>query len=95
VPNVNDDLERRLPRLSDDKKRLFALICRSYLAAMMPDFEYRQTVVTPQVPVPRGKEAKFRTRPLQLKSRASAGRHRYLPDSVNPASSAEIPPARR
>ena len=62
VPNVNvmDDLERRLPRLSDDEKRLFALICRSYLAAMMPDFEYRQTVVTMEVPVAGGKEAEFR-----------------------------------
>jgi DNA topoisomerase-3 len=62
VPNVNvmDDLERRLTRLSDDEKRLFALICRSYLAAMMPDFEYRQTVVTMQVPVGDGKPAEFR-----------------------------------
>ena len=55
VPNVNvmDDLEVRIARLSDDEKRLFALICRSYLAAVMPDFEYRQTVVTMKVPVPR------------------------------------------
>jgi DNA topoisomerase-3 len=62
VPNVNvmEDLERRLTRLSDDEKRLFALICRSYLAAMMPDFEYRQTVVTMQVPVRQAKEAEFR-----------------------------------
>ena len=54
VPNVNvmDDLEARIARLSDDEKRLFALICRSYLAAVMPDFEYRQTVVTMNVPVP-------------------------------------------
>jgi DNA topoisomerase III len=62
VPNVNvmDDLERRIARLSDDEKRLFALICRSYLAAMMPDFEYRQTIATMAVPVPGGKEAEFR-----------------------------------
>ena len=54
VPNVNvmDDLEARIVRLSDDEKRLFALICRSYLAAVMPDFEFRQTVVTMQVRVP-------------------------------------------
>ncbi len=54
VPNVNvlDDLEKRLARLSDDEKRLFALICRSYLAAVMPDYEYRQTAVTMSVPVP-------------------------------------------
>ena len=53
VPNVNvmDDLETRIARLSDDEKRLFALICRSYLAAVMPDFEYRQTVATMDVPV--------------------------------------------
>jgi DNA topoisomerase-3 len=45
VPNVNvmGDLEVRLARLSDDEKRLFALICRSYLAAVMPDYRYRQT----------------------------------------------------
>lgn len=65
VPNVNvmDDLERRLTRLSDDEKRLFALICRSYLAAVMPDFEYRQTSVSMQVPTPAvaaGSTAEFR-----------------------------------
>jgi len=54
VPNVNvmDDLEARIARLSDDEKRLFALICRSYLAAVMPDYEYTQTVVTMSVPLP-------------------------------------------
>ncbi len=58
APNVNvlDDLEKRLDRLSDDEKRLFALICRSYLAAIMPDFEYRQTVATLKVAAP---EAEF------------------------------------
>jgi DNA topoisomerase-3 len=59
IPNVNvlNDLEQRIARLSDDEKRLFALVCRSYLAAVMPDFEYRQTVVTMTVPVPGGVEA--------------------------------------
>src|SRR5262249_9636492 len=54
VPNVNvlDDLEQRIARLDDDEKRLLALICRSYLAAVMPDYEYRQTVATMRVPVP-------------------------------------------
>lgn len=54
VPNVNvmDDLESRIARLSDDEKRLFALVCRSYLAMVMPDYEYRQTVVSMKVPVP-------------------------------------------
>src|SRR5262245_58072554 len=65
VPNVNvmDDLEVRIAGLSDDEKRLFALICRSYLAAVMPDFEYRQTVVTMKVPLPQqgsGAAADFR-----------------------------------
>ena len=63
VPNVNvlDDLEPRLARLSDDEKRLFALICRSYLAVVMPDYEYRQTTVTMPVPMPEGKPVEFRT----------------------------------
>jgi DNA topoisomerase III len=62
VPNVNvlDDLEIRLVRLSEDEKRLFALLCRSYLAAVMPDYEYRQTVVTMSVPVPENPAAEFR-----------------------------------
>jgi DNA topoisomerase-3 len=62
VPNVNvlDDLETRLARLSEDEKRLFALLCRSYLAAVMPDYEYRQTVVTMSVPVPENAAAEFR-----------------------------------
>jgi DNA topoisomerase III len=46
--------------IAPDEKRLFALICRSYLAAMMPDYEYRQTVVTMPVPVPGGVAAEFR-----------------------------------
>jgi DNA topoisomerase-3 len=47
VPNVNvvSDIEARIARLTDDEKRLFALVCRSYLAAVMPDYEYRQTTV--------------------------------------------------
>jgi DNA topoisomerase III len=62
VPNVNvlDDLETRLARLSEDEKRLFGLLCRSYLAAVMPDYEYRQTVVTMSVPVPENAAAEFR-----------------------------------
>jgi DNA topoisomerase-3 len=71
VPNVNvmDDLEARLARLGEDEKRLFALICRSYLAAVMPDYEYRQTTATMAVPVPGGPAAEFRATgriPLRL-----------------------------
>jgi DNA topoisomerase-3 len=34
------------PRLSSDEKRLFDVIARAYLAALMPDFRYRQTTAT-------------------------------------------------
>src|SRR6202035_366711 len=63
VPNINvlDDLEIRLTPLSEDEKRLFALVCRSYLAAVMPDYEYRQTIVTMSVPVPNNAAAEFRS----------------------------------
>ena len=34
------------PRLSPDEKKLFDAVARSYLAAAMPDYRYRQTTVT-------------------------------------------------
>lgn len=45
VPNVNtvDSLREVWPRLSLDEKKLFDVIARAYLAAVMPDFRYRQT----------------------------------------------------
>jgi DNA topoisomerase-3 len=45
IPNVNTirDLPGIWPRLSPDERRLFLVIARSYLAALMPDFRYRQT----------------------------------------------------
>jgi DNA topoisomerase III len=48
IPNVNtvDTLREVWPRLSGDERRLFDVIARSYLAAMMPDFRYRQTTAT-------------------------------------------------
>ncbi|MCG5243202.1 DNA topoisomerase [Azospirillum doebereinerae] len=77
IPNVNvlDDLESRLSRLTDDEKRLFALVCRSYLAAVMPDYEYRQTSVAMAVPV-EGKPVPFRAVgriPLKLGWKAAFG----------------------
>src|SRR5262249_22426664 len=57
---VLDGLDQRIARLNDDEKRLLALICRSYLAAVMPDYEYRQTVATMPVPVPGGMAVEFR-----------------------------------
>jgi DNA topoisomerase-3 len=45
IPNVNTvgDLRTIWPRLSGDERRLFMVITRSYLAALMPDYRYRQT----------------------------------------------------
>src|SRR6202165_1054488 len=48
IPHVNtvDDLREIWPRLSIDEKKLFDVIARAYLAAVMPDFRYRQTTAT-------------------------------------------------
>jgi DNA topoisomerase III len=48
IPNVNaiDNLPDVWPRLSFDEKKLFDVIARAYLAALMPDFRYRQTTAT-------------------------------------------------
>jgi len=48
IPNANtiNTLREVWPRLSSDEKKLFDVIARAYLAAVMPDFQYRQTSVT-------------------------------------------------
>jgi DNA topoisomerase III len=48
IPNVNmiGKLPEVWPRLSSDEKKLFDVIARAYLAALMPDFRYRQTTAT-------------------------------------------------
>src|SRR5712664_2637591 len=48
IPNVNtiDKLREVWPRLSIDEKKLFDVIARAYLSAVMPDFRYRQTTAT-------------------------------------------------
>src|SRR4030081_2073453 len=48
IPNVNmiDKLRDIWPRLSSEEKKLFDVIARAYLAALMPDFRYRQTTAT-------------------------------------------------
>ena len=48
IPNANTvgDLKTIWPRLSGDERRLFDVVARSYLAALMPDTRYRQTTVT-------------------------------------------------
>ena len=46
IPNANtaDNLVEIWPRLDADERRLFDVVARSYLAALMPDFRFRQTV---------------------------------------------------
>jgi DNA topoisomerase-3 len=48
IPNVNtiDKLREVWPRLLSDEKKLFDVIARAYLSALMPDFRYRQTTAT-------------------------------------------------
>jgi DNA topoisomerase III len=48
IPNVNtiESLPDVWPRLSSDEKKLFDVIARAYMAALMPDFRYRQTTAT-------------------------------------------------
>ena len=48
TPNVNtiDKLPEVWPRLSSDEKKLFDVIARAYLSALMPDFRYQQTTAT-------------------------------------------------
>ena len=48
IPNVNtaERLREIWPQLSSDERRMFDVIARSYLAAVMPDFRYRQTTAS-------------------------------------------------
>lgn len=85
IPNVNvlDELEARVARLSEDEKKLFAVICRSYLAVVMPDYEYRHTVVMLDVPVPGDIPASFRATghvPLRLGWKAVFGANSAEPE---------------
>ena len=71
IPNTNtiDTLKDVWPRLSADEKKLFDVIARAYLAAIMPDFRFRQTVALLAVP-----DAPFRAtgrQPLDLGWRAA------------------------
>ena len=81
IPNVNtiDKLTEVWPRLSSDEKKLFDVIARAYLAALMPDFRYRQTTVTLDV---RG----FEFGPPAVSPSISAG---------GPRSRSGSPPAKR
>ena len=44
--NTIGELKEVWPRLSPDERKLFDAVARSYLAAMMPDYRYRQTTAT-------------------------------------------------
>ena len=71
IPNVNtiDKLPEVWPRLSSDEKKLFDVIARAYLAALMPDFRYRQTTAALDV---RGFEFRAAGRqPIELGWRAA------------------------
>lgn len=71
IPNVNtiDKLAEVWPRLSLDERKLFDVIARAYLAALMPDFRYRQTTATLDV---RGSEFRAAGRqPIDLGWRAA------------------------
>lgn len=48
IPNINaaENFARYVPQLEGDEARLFDLVARQYLAALAPDYEYRQTTVT-------------------------------------------------
>ena len=48
IPNVNtvENLREVWPRLSSDERRLFDVVARAYLAALMPDYRYRQTTAS-------------------------------------------------
>lgn len=48
IPNINtiNTLREVWPKLSSVEKKLFDVIARAYLAAIMPDYQYRQTTVT-------------------------------------------------
>ena len=47
IPNINtaDTFGDVWPKLNADQKRMFEMVARQYMAAMAPDFEYRQTTV--------------------------------------------------
>jgi len=71
IPNVNtiNNLRQVWPRLSSDEKKLFDVIARAYLSALMPDFRYRQTTATLDV---RGLEFRAAGRqPIDLGWRAA------------------------
>jgi DNA topoisomerase-3 len=71
IPNVNtiDKLPEVWSRLSSDEKKLFDVVARAYLSALMPDFRYQQTTATLDV---RGSEFRAVGRqPIDLGWRAA------------------------
>lgn len=77
IPNANtaETFRAVVDRLSEDERKLFDLIARQYLAALAPDFEYRQTSVEMKVPF-KGHDWSFRNSgrvPLYLGWKAITG----------------------
>jgi DNA topoisomerase-3 len=62
IPNVNSAsmFSSSMQKLSEDEAKLFELISRQYMAALAPDFEYRQTTITMEFPW-KGHNWDFRT----------------------------------
>ncbi|MBW3243396.1 hypothetical protein KUV57_12050 [Epibacterium sp. DP7N7-1] len=62
IPNINtaDSFPSVVPSLTSDETKLFDVIVKQYLAALAPDFEYRQTTVEMTFPW-KGHNWDFRT----------------------------------
>ncbi|MEY8802109.1 DNA topoisomerase [Leisingera sp. XS_AS12] len=62
IPNVNtaESFGATVPSLTQDEAKLFDVIVRQYLAALAPDFEYRQTTIEMRFPW-KGHDWDFRT----------------------------------
>lgn len=56
IPNANmaESFASILPKLDADERRMFNLVARSWLAALAPDYRYRQTTVEMNVPAAGG-----------------------------------------
>ena len=62
IPNVNTagEFRARVSSLPEDEAKLFDMIARQYMAALAPDYEYRQTTVSMEMPW-KGHDWDFRT----------------------------------
>ncbi len=96
IPNANrvGELRSIWPLLSGDERQVFMLIARAYLAALMPDFRYRQTTALLDVG-----GAAFRAagrQPIEIGWRAAFGEHADADgrDGTDPDERQMLPPLR-